>query len=136
MTVLNQGQTYIVTYTHPMYVKYEQRYLPDNFRFVDPEIMRGIYGGRVRNGVSCRCEICGRLSKDHYDFWDVERQCEVFFSPKCMEHESTRVWGQSTDPQRIQDWYQRRSLEDGAKRGDPLAGLALALEEMEGGEWR
>lgn len=134
MTVLNVGQLYIVTFTHPMYVKSEQRYLPDNFRFVDPDMLRGIYGGRVRNGPPCRCEVCGRDSKDYYEFWDVENEKEVYISPKCMEHESSRVWGQSTDPKRIQEWYDRKSLEDGARRGDPLAGLALALEEMEGTE--
>lgn len=126
-----KGRRYRLTFTRPMYLKDEKTYLPDNFRFIDPESMTVAYGGRVYDGPVCRCLICGRPGKSYHEFYDLDGGREVYVSPHCLEHPSTRLWRADVPTKEIEDWYSRRNLLDGAARGDPIAGLALALEEME-----
>ncbi len=129
---IEKGVSMLLTYTQPMYDKKEQKYLPDNFRFVEPDIVEVFYGGREPEPRYCR--ICGRKAKDCSIFLRASDLKEIFISRHCLQHDSTRLWSINTPTEEIKTWYDRESLERGAKAGDPLAGLALALEELENEE--
>ncbi len=119
----------LLSFTKPMYDKTEHRYLPDNFRFVDPHIVRVYYGGREPEPRYCM--ICGRKSKDCSIFIRESDLKEHYISKHCLRHDSTRLWSFDTEPGAIDEWYDRECLERGAEAGDSLARLTLALEEME-----
>lgn len=129
---LAAGEHYVLTYTRPMYDKSERRYLPDNFRFVDPEIRSVAYGGRCPDRRYCA--VCGRQGKDSHMFLDLETFRELFISPHCLAHDSTRLWRDGTDTHDIEQWYGRESLKRGYEAGDPLAGAAVMFGALDDDE--
>lgn len=128
------GNHYKLTYTKPIYDRKEQRYLPDNFRFVEPTIRLVSYGGKMPADQPRYCAICGRRGST-YMFLDLETFQEFFVSQHCLTHAATRMWDEDTPDYEIIRWYEREDIERRAQAGDGLAGLTLALEELEGSEY-
>lgn len=126
---LEKGRAYILTYTRPMYDKHEKKYLPDNFRFTDPHVVPVFFGGRCAE--SRYCAVCGRKGVNSRIFVRKDDFKEIYVSEHCFKHDSTQIWAEDTPESHIAQWYERESLERGARAGDPLASLAIALEEME-----
>lgn len=126
---LEKGKAYILTYTRPMYDKSEKKYLPDNFRFVEPHIVPVFFGGRCKEPRYCA--VCGRRGVNSRVFVRKDDFKEIFLSDHCFRHDSTQIWAEDTPEARINEWYDRENLERGARAGDPIAGLAMALEEWE-----
>ena len=127
---MEKGHTYKLAYTKPMYDRHEHHYLPDNFRFCDPDIRRVSFGGRF-DGGSRYCAVCGRKGEGSYQFLDLDSFKEFYLSDHCLRHESTTVWSDTESDDVIKRWYAREDIERRAKGGDPLAGLTLALEDWE-----
>lgn len=128
---LEIGQEYILTFTHPMYDKHEQKYLPDNFRFVDPDIVTVFYGGHAGKDVSRYCAVCGRKGANPHQFLDIETGKELFISDHCLAHDSTQQWRTGTKKETIEEWYREECLRRDAEGGDSMAGLVLALRDLE-----
>ena len=128
---IHAGEHYMLAFTQPKYDKYKQQYLPDNFRFVDPEIVHVAYGGKTgkEDPAQC-CRICGRKGTTQHMFLNLDTFDEFFISIHCLAHCSTTVWPEDKPRQKIKEWYEREDLIRNAKAGDPLAGLAIAFEEM------
>ena len=126
---LKQGTAYVLTYTQPLYIRAEHRYLPDNFRYTEPEVRNVRYGGLVNEPSICT--ICGKRACVVGKFLDTDTFEEFTISRGCLKHPSTRLWVAGTKREVIDKWYQKRELEDGAERGDKLAKLALAFRDME-----
>lgn len=126
---MDKGQTYTLAYTKPLYDKYEKKYLPDNFRFVDPHIRRVSFGGKFDGGARY-CAVCGRRGQC-YQFLDLDSFQEFYLSEHCLRHDSTTVWRPDEDEQHILSWYAREDVTRRAAGGDPMAGLVLALEDLE-----
>lgn len=127
---LERGKGYILTYTNPMYDKHEKKYLPDNFRFTDPHVVPVFFGGRCAEPRYC--VVCGRRGVNSRVFVRQTDFKEIYVSDHCFRHDSTMIWPEGTSESMIKERYDRENLERGAKSGDPIAGLALALEELEG----
>lgn len=126
-----QGDSYTLTYTQPMYDKDRKSYLPDNFRFVEPNILHVIYGGRAGKGISRYCAVCGRKGDNPHQFLDLDSGKEVFFSEHCLNHESTQLWKSDYPEEKIKKWYSEEELQRSYRSGDPLAGLVVALRDMD-----
>lgn len=126
---LEQGKAYVLTYTRPIYDRQNKRYLPDNFRFVDPNIVPVFYGGRCAEPRYCA--ICGRRGVNSRIFVRMADFKEIFVSDHCYRHDSTMIWPEGTSESLIAERYHREDIERRAKAGDKMAGLVLALEEME-----
>lgn len=122
---IERNTTYWLSYTQPMYVKSEKSYLPDNFRYVEPDIRRVRFGGLVKEPA--RCVICGRMSKQTYKFLDLDTFQEFNMSRHCFNHPSTKLWPESVTKEQIGKWYDRRDIETS---NDPLARMVLFLEGM------
>lgn len=135
---LRAGEHYILTYTQPMYDKTEHRYLPDNFRFVEPELRKVAYGGICKDRRYCA--VCGRSGAESHMFLDLETFKELFISRHCLAHDSTQIWPEDTADKVIEGWYAKENLRRGAEAGDPLAGAAVmfgALDDDDDDEvWR
>ena len=127
---LEQGKAYILTFTKPMYDRQAHRYLPDTFRFVDPNIVHVFYGGRCEEPRYCA--VCGRRGKNSRVFVRQEDLKEIFISDHCFNHESTMIWPEGTSESTIIERYKREDIERRAAAGDSMAGFALALEQLEG----
>lgn len=126
---LEKGKAYILTYTRPIYDKSEKKYLPDNFRFVEPNIVPVFFGGRCAE--SRYCAVCGRRGVNSRVFVRKDDFKEIYVSDHCFRHDSTQIWAEDTAEASINEWYKREDIERRAAGGDSLAGLTLALEQME-----
>lgn len=126
-----RGGKYILSLSHPMYDKHDQKYLPDNFRFCEPDVYPVIYGGRTGRDVRRHCTICGRLGTNQHQFLNLDTGRELFISEHCMAHDSTVLWSEDTPREYIDKWYTEEQLQRDARGGDGLAGLALALRDLE-----
>lgn len=129
---LEKGKAYILTYTRPMYIPSEKKYLPDNFRFIEPHIVPVFFGGRCKE--SRYCAVCGRRGVNSRVFVRKDDFKEIYVSDHCYKHDSTQIWAEDTPESHIEEWYKREDLERAARAGDPIAGLAKAFEEMEAQE--
>lgn len=123
------GFHYKLSWTSPIYLKSEKRYAPDGFRFVDPLIARVAYGGKCKDGQNHRCMICGRAVKSCYQLLFLGSMKEFWISDHCFRHESTQLWPEETENDKIVGWYNRMDMEARAAAGDPLAMLAMFCEE-------
>lgn len=127
------GGQYTLTFTSPTYDRHEKKYLPDNFRFVDPNFMKVTYGGC--SSLECceaRCLICGRkIAGKAHQFLDMEKFREVFISLHCLDHDSTMLWDPSVPSEKIEKWYTEEALKRDADAGDPLAGFVIAMRDLE-----
>ena len=126
---LIKGGAYILTYTQPMYDKSNHRYLPDNFRYTEPEVRNVRFGGFVSEPYVCA--VCGRTATNVGRFLDVDSFEEFAISRGCLAHPSTVLWGAGTPKDKIAAWYSSRELQDGVDRGDTLAKLALFFRDLE-----
>lgn len=127
---LEQGKAYILSYTRPMYDRQKKQYLPDTFRFVDPNIVPVFFGGRCAE--SRYCAVCGRRGTNYRVFVRQEDFKEIFISDHCFRHDSTMTWPEGTPESMIIERYQREDIERRAATGDGMASFALALEQLEG----
>ena len=123
------GGHYVMAYTRPVYDRSAKQYLPDNFRFTDPIIRRVSYGGLFKDAKRF-CAICGRKGQC-YSFLDLDTFREFYVSQHCLMHDSTTLWAEDTSEDTIKQWYEREDITRRAAGGDPLAGLTLALEDLE-----
>lgn len=126
---LEVGKLIKLSFTHPVYDPNKKSYLPDNFRFIDPEIHEVFYGGRCK-GTRHKCRICGRLGSTFFQFLDIETGNEIYLSEHCLMHDSTRAWDNSTDKD-IKKWYAKEDLERRAEAGDSLAGIVATFSSQE-----
>lgn len=126
---LKIGQVYKISFTHPRWDGECGRFLPDTYRFVDPEIVTAVYGGRCRERH--RCCVCLRYGGRFCQFLDLGSGEELFISEHCLSHDSTQVWDRDTEDATIEKVYDDVSLRLGAEDGDGLAGFALALRRLE-----
>lgn len=116
--------SYKMSYTSPLYIRNERKYLSDNLRFVDPIIRTVRYGGNIR-GERHKCEICGRYASAIVRFLDMDTLTEFYVTDHCLKHPSTKIWPDKTTNEDITAWYEREDLKQSARNGDALARFAL-----------
>lgn len=126
---LEIGRAYRLSFTHPLYNPGERRYLPDSFRFTEPDVVDAVYGGRCKERY--KCAVCGRWGGEFRQFLNISDGSELFLSNHCFAHDSTRVWPSGTEEGTIEKWYREESLRRDAENGDGLANLVLALRDLE-----
>lgn len=126
------GGQYTLTFTSPAYDRHEKRYLPDNFRFVDPNFIKVTYGGCSPVDCSARCIVCNRkITGKAHAFLNMESFQECFISIHCLEHDSTMLWDPEVSSEKIEKWYSEEALKRDADAGDPLARFVIAIRDLE-----
>ena len=119
---LTKGQQYRLSFTKPAYDRANHRYMPDNFRFVNPIITDVFYGGRCAD--SRHCSVCGRKGVNSRIFVRSSDMKELFVSDHCLRHPATRIWSPDVDVKTISAWYAAEDLELRKEAGDPPTALA------------
>lgn len=102
---LEKGKEYALSFTRPIYDSTRQRYCPDSDRFLYPRIMEVTYCGQ-HLGAPRHCYICGRSGKTYYVFLNHDFK-EIYLSPHCIRHPSTKLWSPDCPLDVIKNWYAR-----------------------------
>lgn len=126
---LKVGQQYLMAFTRPLYDRITKRFQPDNFRYVNPQIVTVIYGETSIRNNPYFCWICRKKTSVTHNFFRRDVLEEVYLSPHCFAHGSTTFWPEGTSAEEIRDWYAREDLKLQNDAGDPLAAF------VEEGDW-